>query len=1015
MSSSPIPRVRSRARARRAGGALLTSAGLALAAAAPAEAVNFVTTANGVEWGVHDAARPGLDTGSIRNTTNNGLIGFGNLRFVVSDVPDTDTTKRFNGEMLRGFGLKFDGSDQAEPTFATTTPVTLGGVEVERTLKILASKNTARWHDTFTNTTNRVITVETSFGGTAGTTNAATHSKIIETSSGDTAADSADAWVQVATPHSSATSLTSGPSISGPSAVVLGTPNFAGTFTGIGVQQYNPFATGIPTGDGLKDSFYGYKHTLTLQPGQTRSLLRFVVVGRAERQPGATGAAASLPDPGTQIAGVKTGATALAATPDLSGVPFTDVCTVANWNLAALPNLDARLCNDLVEPVAPTAKPTTLPVTGSPYDVVGKSMSEIQEDLEAGVTTSQEVTRAYLDRIAAYDTGPFGLRTFIAIADTALAQAKAADDRRAAGETGDVLGIPIAVKDNYDTAGIQTTNGTRALEGFVPNKDAFQVKQLRDAGAVIIGKTTLSEFANSGSYSESGFGMAWNAFKPSKTTLGSSGGTGAAIPSSFAAIGMGSQTGVSLYAPSTGGGLVTMRGTDGIASGAGVMPLTWLQDYAGPMGKTVEDVARFLNVTTGTDPEDVQTVHDNAGEKRPDDFTDFLDEDALVGKKIGYIPASFTANPSYGQDTGTIDAMVAKLQKFVDAGATLVPIDTSVTPVPGTGSVSPSVPGANRRNEGWGRYFGRHDNAPFTRGSQILSSPKNLPYNRQTVADGPGLTDAEVTRILEARDVSKVRIKTWMDALGVDAVVYPGFRSDVYDNDGAQTLSSDRNHGFLTSSYGLPTIVVPVGPNPSGDPMTLQIIGRAYADGPVLGLGYALEQEIGAEGKMIPATTPKLQYVPGAPVPPIKPVLPTEPATLPSQPDPVTNAFAPVPPSMTAAGTPAASRLTVTIPSSARVRDGRVRVTLRNPTNRTLTGTIVLRGRGTKAGRTATYTFGTARVTIGAGASRTVSIKLGPTGREALRGRKATRVTARFFGRPTEPTTTTSKSVTVRP
>ncbi|UUY02728.1 amidase [Svornostia abyssi] len=1010
MSSSPIPRARSRARARRAGGALLSSAGLALACASPAAAVNFVTTANGVEWGVHDAARPGLDTGSIRNTTNNGLVGFGNLRIVVSGVPDSDTTKRFNGEMLRGFGLKFNGGDGSDPTFETTTPVTLGGVEVERTLKILSAKNTARWLDTFTNTTDRVITLQTSFGGTAGTTNATTHSKIVETSSGDTAADSADAWVQVATPHSSATTLTSGPTISGPSAVVLGTPSFSGNFTGIGVQQYNPFTTALPTSapaDPLKDSFYGYKHTLTLQPGQTKSVLRFVVVGRGEK----TSPSSTLPDPGTQIAAVKTGATDLAANPDLSGLPFADICTVANWNLASLPSFNEGLCEEFVEPVAPTAKPTKLPVTGSPYDVVGKSMSEIQEDMEAGVTTSQEVTRAYLDRIAAYDTGPFGLHTFITVADSAMEQAKAADAKRAAGETGDLLGIPVAVKDNYDTAGIQTTNGTKALEGFVPKKDAFQVKQLRDAGAVIIGKTTMSEFANSGSYSESGFGMAWNAHKPSKTTLGSSGGTGSAIPSSFAAIGMGSQTGVSLYAPSTGGGLVTMRGTDGIASGAGVMPLTWLQDFAGPMGRTVEDVARFLNVTAGTDPEDVQTVHDDAGEKRPDDYTDFLDEDALVGKKIGYIPGSFTANSSYGQDTGTMDAMVAELQKFVDAGATLVPIDTVATPVPGTGTPDPAIPDANvkRRNEGWARYFGRHDNAPFTRGSQILSSPKNLPYNRQTVADGTDLTDAEVTRILEARDVSKERIDTWMDTLGVDAVVYPGFRSDVYDNDGAQTLSSDRNHGFLTSNYGLPTIVVPVGSNPVGDPMTLQIIGRAYDDGPVLGLGYALEQEVGAEGKIIPATTPKLQYVPGTPVPPITPQQPTEPVTLPSQPDPVSNASAPVPASQTAA------KLTVTIPSSARVRGGRVRVALKNPTKRTLTGTIVLRGRATKNGKTGTYTFGTAQVTIGAGKSRTVSIKLGPTGLKALKGKSSTKVTARFFGRPTEDTTTTTKSVTLRP
>ena len=150
-----------------------------------------------------------------------------------------------------------------------------------------------------------------------------------------------------------------------------------------------------------------------------------------------------------------------------------------------------------------------------------------------------------------------------------------------------------------------TTDGSLAFEGWRPKRDAFQVKRLRDAGAVILGKANLSEFANSGSYSESGYGMVWNAFKPSKTSLGSSGGSAVATALSLAGFGMGTQTGVSLYAPSTGASLVTLRGTDGISSGAGVMPLTWLQDFEGPIARTTSDIARILNVTTGTDPEDI--------------------------------------------------------------------------------------------------------------------------------------------------------------------------------------------------------------------------------------------------------------------------------------------------------------------------------------------------------------------------------------------------------------------------
>ena len=193
------------------------------------------------------------------------------------------------------------------------------------------------------------------------------------------------------------------------------------------------------------------------------------------------------------------------------------------------------------------------------------------------------------------------------------------------------------VKDLYDTKDMPTTDGSLAFEGWQPKRDAFQVARLRAAGAVILGKGNLSEFANSGSYSESGYGMVWNAFKPSKTSLGSSGGSAVAVATSLAGFGMGSQTGVSLYAPSTGASLVTLRGTDGIASAAGVMPLTWLQDFAGPIARTTSDIARILNATTGTDPEDIASVHADADAKRPADWKTSLDRNALQGKRIGYM------------------------------------------------------------------------------------------------------------------------------------------------------------------------------------------------------------------------------------------------------------------------------------------------------------------------------------------------------------------------------------------
>ena len=193
-------------------------------------------------------------------------------------------------------------------------------------------------------------------------------------------------------------------------------------------------------------------------------------------------------------------------------------------------------------------------------------------------------------------------------------------------------GEPIALKDLYDTKDMPTSGGTLALKDWEPKRDAWQVEKLREAGAVIIGKANLSEFANSGSFSESGFEQTWNALYPSKTSFGSSGGSATAVAADLAAAAMGTQTGVSLYAPSTGASLTTFRGTDGLTSTNGVMPLTWATDYAGPIAKSVTDVASMLDATatqaTGNNPEDLLTSRvDNS--KRPVEWKSALKADAL--------------------------------------------------------------------------------------------------------------------------------------------------------------------------------------------------------------------------------------------------------------------------------------------------------------------------------------------------------------------------------------------------
>lgn len=925
---TPIPAVAAAATAALAAGLL----------AAPASAINYVRTANGASWSVADAAAPGLDTGSLNAAGTNAVYGFGGLRVAV----DAQPAPRFNGELMRGFGLRFDGAEW----FSTTKPVRLGDVVLARDLLVRRSGNYARFFDTFSNTGDREVTIDVSFGGVLGLARGNAQSAVAATSSGDTVIGTDDAWVSISTP-------TPGYSANSPSAVVLGTPAPFGGFTGVGDFQRDPFLTPLAT-SGQQSNFFGFNDELTLRPGETRSLVRYVVVGLSET----SGTA------GQEVATVGSAAARLAAAPDLGGLTAAQICSIANWDLSTLtiPNFSTAGCaaNPLtVEAPSPAAEPTT----GVAYDVVGKSLTQLQADMTAGVTTSQEITRAYLDRIAAYDTGQFGFHAFIHVADDAMAQAQAADEARAAGKRSAVLGVPVAIKDLYDTKDMPTTDGTAALAGYVPHDDAFQVAKLRAAGAVILGKANLSQFANSGSMSDSSFGQVWNAFKPSKSSLGSSGGSAVSVATSMAAFAMGTQTGVSLYAPSTGAGLATFRGTDGMQSAAGVMPLTWATDYAGAIARTVSDLAGILNVVAGTDPGDELTR--DADAHKPADWTAFLDSDALRGKTIGYLPSAFTG---YAADDGTADAIRAKLSLFETAGASVVEMTAAPSPPANTAR------GGSANVEGWERYIAGSPEFPFANAAGILQSPRNLPYNRSGGTQS-GYDDENSARLLAYRAEYRQVVGRWMDDNGVDAVVYPGFLSDVWDNDGAGSHNgSDRATGVITQGPGLPTSIVPVGFNPHGDPMTMQLVGREWADPQVLGMGYALEQVSGPRPQT--TTAPALRYVPGAT--PRDPVIdvPTPPLTTPPVQTPPEEGRAPAAPRRVAIKAALAKRATV--------RGGKARFVLRNASAARLTGTVTLRA---KVGKR-TVVLGRAKVAVGAHRRTTLVVRLTRAARRAL-GRRA--------------------------
>src|SRR5215468_8598003 len=566
---------------------LFSTAFLSFVTERSAPAFNYVADSSGTFWGIQDDAPPRVDTGSIRATQvgagqsaaySTAINGFGGIRVQVQIAPPL----RFNGEVMRGFGLRFDGVDR----FMTTQSVDMGGVTISRSIYINRRADWGRWLDTFTNTTDAPLTIKVAFGGQSGIGSSGSNSsEIVNTSSGDTLVTPADSWVAVATPVDGMT-LSGGPQVT-----VLGTPTtaaqpFNGAMTFAGDWLNDTFNTPLSYA-GHERNFQAYVNTLIVPARRSMSVLHFVILG--ERVTQATS--------GRVRAAVEAIANRLAEAPEISDLTPAEICSIANLNVASMTirgfnYASCRRMSVVSQPPPPKARK---PQTSSSYDVLEKTVGQLQQDMEAGLTTSQEITQAYLDRIEFYDKGQFGFHAYEVLAADAMAQAKAADKARKAGQKGALLGIPIALKNLYDTYDMPTTNGSLTFDGFRPTHDAYQVAKLRKAGAVLIGKTALEEYATSGYYSNDAWGQVWNVFSPSRSAIASSGGSAVAVAASMAAGALGSQTGDSLYGPATAASMFTLRGTDGLESGSGIMPLVWLTDFGGVIARSVPDLADILN------------------------------------------------------------------------------------------------------------------------------------------------------------------------------------------------------------------------------------------------------------------------------------------------------------------------------------------------------------------------------------------------------------------------------------
>jgi len=285
--------------------------------------------------------------------------------------------------------------------------------------------------------------------------------------------------------------------------------------------------------------------------------------------------------------------------------------------------------------LAATAYPAKIPAPPSPqFEVVETTIADTQSAIRAGKITCHQLVEMYLERIRAYDQST-RLNSVVVLSSSALADADALDAEFTRNHTLRPLqGIVVVVKDNYDTKGLQTSDGLLALKGFEPAEDAFMVKRLREAGAIILFKSNMAEFAFSPVLTESSInGVTRNPYDLNRVPAGSSGGTAAAVAANLAEVGLGTDTGDSIRGPASHNDLVGIRPTIGLTSRDGIVPDNIKSDMGGPLARTVADAAALLSVVAGYDPADpITAASDGKVEK---DYTKFLEKNGLKGARIG--------------------------------------------------------------------------------------------------------------------------------------------------------------------------------------------------------------------------------------------------------------------------------------------------------------------------------------------------------------------------------------------
>jgi len=510
----------------------------------------------------------------------------------------------------------------------------------------------------------------------------------------------------------------------------------------------------------------------------------------------------------------------------------------------------------LVVTLAPTRAAKTIA-----FDAL--TIPEINQAFDTGALTSETLVQLCLARIDAYDRQGPSLHAVLTINPKARETARALDaERKTKGPRSPLHGIPVVLKDNYNTFDMPTTGGSVLLEGSVPPADAFIVKKLRAAGAIILAKVNMSEFASGGAHSSLG-GQSLNPHDLTRSPSGSSSGTGVAIAAAYAPLGLGTDTGGSIRGPASANGIVGLKPTHGLLSRSGIIPLALSFDTGGPMARSVTDIAVALGVMTGVDPADDATTKSDG--RFETDYTKYLKADALKGARIG-IARDFT-----GADPDVDWVVDASLDAMRKTGATVIDVHypkwllkvqedfyTAIRypefPVQIAQYLATLRPGYPKTLAEMIDAAGRFN---ATRADGAGPNPSRWALFKQEAASGT-MDDARYTAV---RDHGLPLVRAAIDGLlasqKLDAIVYPtssrrpGLIADTGGRGAGGGAPSATNIANLT---GYPDLIVPAGFTGDNLPVGLSFFGPAFSEPTLLALGYSFEQTTHA--RRLPAHTP---------------------------------------------------------------------------------------------------------------------------------------------------------------